>query len=224
MRELPIAVHSKFVEQHTGILRRLLDVLLPDERINPDETRFSRRYGLREIDALIRLRFLDDQFQTRYGAPLSDLSTPLQQVAQLAFSGERILIVENLTTFLSLPSLPQTIAIFGKGFDAGELGNIVWLHQSTVFYWGDLDAQGFQILALLRRRLPQVQSLMMDRATFETFVQYVVPGTPTTVQVLPELMSDEMQLYFEVAERNLRLEQERIAPRYVEAELNMVFR
>lgn len=223
LRELPVNVHTKFIEQHTGILRRLLDALLPDERINLDETRFNRRYGLREADMQIRLRFLNDQFRRRYDAPISDLSAPLSEIAQLDFLNERILIVENLTTFLSLPTLSNVIAIFGKGFDASQLGRVEWLRGCDVFYWGDLDAQGFQILALLRRGLPQAQSLMMNRLTFDAFEAYVVPGTQTILQSLPELFPDERQLYQWVAERNLRLEQERIDTFFVEAELRTAF-
>lgn len=222
MRELPVNVHTKFIEQHTGILRRLLDELLPNDRINPGETRFNRRYGLRETDTQIRLRFLDNQFQRRYGAPISDMSAPISEVAQLDFSSERVLIVENLTTFLSLPLLVDTIAIFGKGFDASQLKRVEWLRDSVVFYWGDLDAQGFQILALLRRALPQAQSLMMDAATFDTFSAFVVSGTPATVQSLHELTPDEQQLYHRLAERNMRLEQEHIDVHYVEEKLRAV--
>lgn len=223
VRELPINVHSKFIEQHTGILRSLLDALLPDDRVKPEESRFNRRYGLREADTLVRVRFLDHQFQTRYHAPLTDLSVPLPELALLDFADESILIVENLTTFLSLPPLPHTLAFFGRGFDAGQIGKITWLHRCPVFYWGDLDAQGFQILALLRRNLPAVQSLLMDRNTFDTFAGYHVAGTPTIVQPLPELTPDERQLYQWLAERSLRLEQERIDPLYVETALQAVF-
>jgi hypothetical protein len=224
LRELPINVHTKFIEQHTGILRRLFDELLPNERINPDETRFNRRYGLREADTLIRLRFLDDQFRRRYHAPISDLSAPLSEIAQLDFLNERILIVENLTTFLSLPTLSNVIAIFGRGFDASQLGRVEWLRGCTVFYWGDLDAQGFQILALLRRALPQARSLLMDVATFDAFSTFAVPGIPTAIQSVPELTPNELQLYHRVAERNLRLEQERIDLEYIEAALCVAFK
>lgn len=222
VREVPIPVDSKFIEQHEGILKRLLEELLPNERINSEETRFERRYGLREATTLVRLRFLNDQFRIRYGAPISDVSLPLSEVGNLDFSSERILIVENQTTFLALPTLPGTIAIFGKGFDATQLGKIEWMQRSVVFYWGDLDAQGFQILALLRRGLPQTQSLMMNIDTFHSFSTYVVPGTPTIVKDLPELSHDEMQAYRWVAERNLRLEQERVDPRYVHSLLRTV--
>ncbi len=44
-RALPIAVHTKFIEGHTGILRRLLDALLPPEAIRAEESSFERRFG-----------------------------------------------------------------------------------------------------------------------------------------------------------------------------------
>jgi hypothetical protein len=50
---------------------------------------------------------------------------------------------------------------------------------------------------------------MMDQATFETFARYAVPGTPAPVQDL-SLLPEEQALYHWLAERNMRLEQERI--------------
>lgn len=214
IRELPINAHSKFIEQHTGILRILLDFLLPDESIILTETRFTRRYGLREDTSLVRLRLLDNQLKRRYGLGLTDLSVPLPDLNILDLTGERGIIVENLTTFLTLPAFPSTFAIFGKGFDAVRLGQVDWLRQSPLIYWGDLDAQGFQILALLRRGLPDIRAVMMDQVTFEAFADYAVTGTSTKIHDLPELTNEEAAFYRWLAERNLRLEQERIPYTY----------
>src|SRR5262249_1385055 len=45
IRELPVRVHTKFVEQHAGILRELLEFLLPPEAIQPDAKTFTQRFG-----------------------------------------------------------------------------------------------------------------------------------------------------------------------------------
>jgi hypothetical protein len=210
MREIPVSVHSKFIEAHTGILTSLLDAVMRDEDIRPDEKRFTRRYGLREPDPLVRMRVLDRQIERRWGLALTDVSVPLMELAALDLRGEYGLIVENLTTFLALPDFARTFALFGKGFEASRLGTVSWLHECPLFYWGDLDAQGFQILAQLRRSLPHVRSLMMDEATFEQFRAYAVTGTPAPVTLWPELTPEEMRLCRYLAETSLRLEQERI--------------
>jgi hypothetical protein len=219
LRELPIAVHTKFVETHAGILRRLLDAVLPPDAIAPTETMFERRYGLRYDEPLVRLRFLDDDLRQRLGLPLADLSAPLSQVAALPLRGVRCVITENKMTFLTLPPLRDTYAIFGGGFGAEALAGLDWLAEAPVFYWGDLDAQGFQILSRLRASLPHVVAVMMDAATFDAFQEFAVPGTPCAVTALPHLTPAEHALFARLARDGPRLEQERITHAYAVGKL-----
>jgi hypothetical protein len=43
-----------------------------------------------------------------------------------------------------------TMAVFGSGNRVGALKNAAWLSTVNIFYWGDIDVQGFQILSQLR--------------------------------------------------------------------------
>lgn len=214
IRELPIAVHTKFIEEHVGILRELLDALLPPEAVNSSVTPFEKRYGLRYDEPLIRLRVLDSALCERYRLPCSDLSTPLSQFAALRLGHPRCIVTENKLTFLTLPDLPGTIAIFGRGFQVELLGEIDWLRSCPVYYWGDLDAQGFQILSQVRARLPQVRSVMMDRETLDAFRAFAVQGHPAPLVELPHLTAAEQAMYTLLAQQQLRLEQERISYEY----------
>ncbi len=214
IRELPIRVHTKFVEQHAGILRELLEVLLPPEAIQPDAKTFAQRFGLREDEPLVRIRLLDDQLFKQYGLPLTDLSLPYTQLAQLHLQTERCIVTENKMVFLTLPHFSRTFAIFGEGFTVRSLCAIPWFASCPIFYWGDLDAQGFQILSLLRATFPHVLSLMVDEATLQAFSSFCVEGTPCTVQHLPYLTSEEQVLFQRLARENIRLEQERIDHAY----------
>lgn len=214
IRELPINLHTKFVEEHRGILGELLEALLPAETILPDAPTFQRRFGLREGEPHVHARFLDDQLGKQYGLPLNELSTPCSQFARLQFKGHCCLITENKMTFLTLPPLSHTFAILGGGFSVSVLAAIPWLNQCPIIYWGDLDAQGFQILSQLRSLFPNVVSLMMDEKTFRTFTPFHVEGTPCTVKQLPHLTQEEHILFFSLAEQTLRLEQEHINHAY----------
>jgi hypothetical protein len=214
IRELPIAIHTKFIEQHVPILTRLLDALLPAEAINMGEKSFERRYGLRYDAPLVRIRLLDDSLQARLGLPLADVAAPVAQLAALPCERLRCIVVENKMVFLTLPPLPDSIAIFGSGFQVELLRELPWLRTCPIWYWGDLDAQGFQILAGLRAMFPQVVSLMMDAATFEAFRKFAIPGTPCSIAELPQLTPDEQALFANLARSNLRLEQERISYAY----------
>jgi hypothetical protein len=220
MRELPVAVHTKFVEQHTAILGRLLDALLPPEAIDQATTQFAPRYGLRDEEPLVRLRLLDPALAAQLGLPVDDLSAPLSQLARLPVHGQHCVVVENKLVFLTLPALPQTIAIFGSGFDTNKrLAKLPWLASCRLWYWGDLDAQGFQILSQLRASFPRAAALLMDAATFEAFREFAVPGTPCAVAELPYLTSEEQALFARLAVATLRLEQERISHVYARTRL-----
>lgn len=214
IRELPIDVHTKFVEEHMGILRELLEEVLPSESILPNALTFQQRFGLREGEPSVSVRFLDDQLHRRYGLPLDELSTPCSQFAQLDLRGQRCMITENKMTFLTLPPLSETFAILGGGFGVSILAAIPWLCESPIIYWGDLDAQGFQILSQLRSVFPHVISLMMDEQTFQTFSPFHVEGTPCSIRQLPHLTAEEHRLFLHLSERTLRLEQERISHAY----------
>ncbi|GAA3975133.1 hypothetical protein GCM10022407_20910 [Hymenobacter antarcticus] len=91
-----------------------------------------------------------------------------------------------------------------------------WLGEKSLFYWGDSDVHGFQILAQLRSHFPTAQSLLMDEATFARYHGGATGGS-FTQQILPDLTAAEQQLYQLLLETNARLEQEKLPLRYVTA-------
>ncbi len=46
IRELPVEVHTKFIEENKGVLKNLLDYLLPEGMVHTGETDFEKRFGL----------------------------------------------------------------------------------------------------------------------------------------------------------------------------------
>lgn len=224
IRELPLKVHTKYVEEHIGILRELLERLLPAEAIVPDAPTFQQRFGLREEPPLIHARFLDDQLKKRYGIPLSELYIPRPQFARLDLRTQHCMITENKMTFLTLPTLPDTFALHGGGFKVSGLAAIPWLRECPIIYWGDLDAQGFQILSQLRAIFPHVVSLMMNEATLQTFSDFCVAGMSCSVRQLSYLTPEEHTLFLRLTKGNVRLEQERISHTYALEHIYQAFR
>jgi hypothetical protein len=219
VRELPIAVHTKFIEQHRGTLQELLALLLPGDALRLDAPTFEQRVGLREEESLIRVRLLDEQLLTRHGLPLSDLSLPCSQFARLELQGQHCIICENKMTFLTLPQFRRTFALFGKGFMVSQLATVPWLAECPIVYWGDLDAQGFQILSALRSVFRHVTSVMMDEQTLQAFSSFCVPGTSCTMRELPYLSEAEQLLCRYLIQHNVRLEQEHIDHAYAVKQL-----
>ncbi|EJW98535.1 hypothetical protein EVA_13353 [gut metagenome] len=88
------------------------------------------------------------------------------------------------------------------------------MQQTPLYYWGDLDAQGFEILSQFRGYFPQTRSLFMDRTTFDRFFEND-EGSVSHVAVALHLTPEEQAGYDLVKEHNWRLEQEKIPQRYV---------
>ena len=209
IRELPIEVHTKFIEQHKGILNELLTLLLPDFLIDDSYTgtkehHFERRYGLKYDETLVRYRSLEAQ-----ATGVSDFSIRYTDFAKHEIPSRRVIITENKMNFLTLPNLENTLSIWGGGFNLHILKHATWLKNRHIYYWGDIDAHGFWMLAQFREYYPTVTSLMMDWETFRRF-EYGAEGKPINQVNVNNLTDEEYSLYDHVKENNYRLEQEKI--------------
>jgi hypothetical protein len=226
IRELPIGVHTKFIENNKGIISELLNNILPPENINQAFTGvsdFEKRFNLKYPEPLVRFRILDKQISETCFSGITDVSIPVSQFERLHVPVERALIVENktnlLTIALTVPKMEKTIVIFGSGYEVQILKNVVWLKNIELLYWGDLDVQGFEILSQFRGYFPHTQSVLMDRETFEEFFEQD-SGTPTKITGKLNLTTDELQLYELLKINNWRLEQEKVRLSYVKEWLN----
>ncbi len=216
IRELPIKVHTKFVETHKSILSSLLDFLLPSELINSTETTFEKCFSLKYDETLIRVRILDQKLIIKYHLPFSDFTIPISQFQSLNWSNCNWLITENKMNFLTLPPLQNTVALWGGGYKVQILKSIDWLSQSTIFYWGDLDVQGFKILAQLRSYFPHVISVMMEQEILNTFADFIgVDPKESQSENLANLTEAENNILSYLSLHKKRLEQEQISQNYV---------
>lgn len=223
LRQLPIAVHTKFIEENTTLIQSLLDYLIPDHIRHPEQKKFSERFHLRYDEPLIRVRILDENIAQ--SSHFTDVSIPLSDFETTNWASRNVLIAENKMNFLTLPSLPAAIAIWsGGGFNISCLKNTHWLKQQNIHYWGDIDEHGFQILHQLRTYFPHTQSVMMDLVTYQTFQEFAVLGARNKATQLSNLTVAEAELYalLQASVGQNRLEQERIGQGYVEEYLRRV--
>jgi hypothetical protein len=216
IRELPVPVHTKFVEQHQAILRELLDTIITDY-INPGENQFERRFNLKYREPQIRFKILDKSISLQFFSGIDDLAIPLSSFEALNLPLKKVLVVENKTnlfTTLTLPFMQDTMAVFGEGNAVLNLGHTPWLSEMEILYWGDIDVHGFEILSRLRAFFPHTRSVLMDKATFDRFFEHdsgAVSGNPSHLN----LSYDERNLYDLLKANNWRLEQEKIPQCYV---------
>ncbi|EPG74959.1 PF09983 family protein [Leptospira fainei serovar Hurstbridge str. BUT 6] len=228
IRELPIRVSTKFIEENKAVLRSLLDFLIP-EHIDREGRDFESRYGLKKAEASVRLRILDAEISEKYCGGLTDISIPVSDFLNLRLGEcKRVFILENKTNFaniynfLSFPKLSNAIAIFGQGFGLGVLKDCVWLKGMEILYWGDLDVQGFEILSVLRSQYPQTKSFLMDKEVFLKFRNFAVDGAHSKFLKLQNLTEAESETwnFLRTLDSKNRLEQERIPHDYVKKRLS----
>lgn len=212
IRELPIQVHTKFIEQNKGILRELLDIIIA-ESVNIGEKEFEKRYNLCYDEPLVRFRILDISVSQKHFHGIVDLSLPISQFRLLDIPISTVYIVENKMNMLTFPLKADCIVIWGHGFGVDILKDVEWLNDKNVYYWGDLDAHGFQILSEIRSRLPHVKSFLMDRGTFDRFYDNE-EGAKTNVEKPLCLTTEENDMFLYLKEYNMRLEQEKIPHDY----------
>lgn len=216
IRELPVKVHTKFVERNKSIIRELLDVLI-SEHVKSEEKEFENRFNLKYAEPQIRFKVLDKTISDRFFSGIDDIAIPVSQFEKLDLPIFKVLVVENKTTLyttLTLPKMNDTIAIFGSGFSVFNLKNVRWFDNLKLLYWGDIDVQGFEILSQFRTYFPQTKSVFMDKQTFDKFFEND-NGTPTNISTKLNLTNEEQELYEILKTNNWRLEQEKIPLEYV---------
>lgn len=216
IRELPVKVHTKFIERNKGIIRELLDVLI-SEHVKSEEKEFENRFNLKYAEPQIRFKVLDKAISNRFFSGIDDIAIPVSQFEKLDLPINKVLVVENKTTLyttLTLPKMNDTIAIFGSGFSVFNLKNVLWFNNLKLLYWGDIDVQGFEILSQFRTYFPHTKSMLMDKKTFDIYFDDD-NGTPTNISTRLSLTEEEQQLYDILKKNNWRLEQEKIPLDYV---------
>ncbi|WP_445725665.1 Wadjet anti-phage system protein JetD domain-containing protein [Flavobacterium sp.] len=216
IRELPISVHTKFIEQNQSIIKDLLDIL-NSEYINKEENQFDKRFNLKYAEPQIRFKILDKKVSQNLFSGIDDIAIPISQFEVLDLPIERVIVFENKTTFytaLTLPKMDKTIAVFGSGFSVSNLKNVNWFTNKELLYWGDIDVQGFEILSQFRNYFRQTKSILMDQQTFENFFEND-SGSPTSITIQLNLTDNEKKLYDLLKINNWRLEQEKIPYEYV---------
>ena len=217
IRELPIQVHTKFIERNKGIIKELLDIII-SEQVNTEATRFEPHFNLKYDEPIVRFRVLDKTISEKFFSGTNDIYLPISQFKSIGISVHTVYIVENKMNMLTFPLKSDSIVLWGHGFGVDILKNVEWLRSKRIFYWGDLDAHGFLILSELRKHFPQVESFLMDRETFDAFFEND-KGVETNVVGDLYLTSKERELFEYLKAFNFRLEQEKIPFEYAKVKI-----
>jgi hypothetical protein len=133
-----------------------------------------------------------------------------------------VVISENKDTALHFPAVAAGISVEGMGHGGATAASFPWLREcQNLFYWGDMDASGLEILDGFRAAGLPVTSVLMDLATYERYEQFGTstdargnPLTAAACRPLAHLTDAEQHLYERLTapswSRYRRIEQERI--------------
>lgn len=215
--DLP-GIHTKFIEAHRVVLTDLLDLALPRQAIDVEAlgtSQFCRRYGFRDKPLRVRFRILDSHVAILPGHVDQDITLDSDTFAELDVKVSRVFITENEINFLAFPKARDGMVIFGAGYGFEMLAQAAWLRRCAIYYWGDIDTHGFAILDQLRKQLPHLRSILMDRKTLMAHKSQWGEEARPALRELTRLSPEERELFDDLRDnrlqKSLRLEQERIS-------------
>ncbi|MBM6746784.1 hypothetical protein H6G88_05650 [Bifidobacterium ruminantium] len=167
----------------------------------------------------LRLRFMDTE---HHGQP--DLIITQPWIHNRPTDIAHAIIIENKDTYQAMPTAAHAICIFGSGYATLKRMTTLlpWVTDiPDIIYWGDMDADGLDILSKLRQTGIPCASLLMDPAAYRAYERYGTmldtknkPLTTRESKPTPQLTSEERGLYEMLCTGTnatyLRIEQERI--------------
>ncbi len=206
-RQVPIeGMHAKWLNTRQTLVRELAGV--DDLKLLPPHP------------AWIHFTYLDPAYRAT-GGRVHDSAT-VGDSAALPYQPRVVVISENKDTAIHMPPVAGGISVEGVGKGGGTAAAFSWVTEAEhVLYWGDMDADGFEILNGFRAAGVPARSLLMDMQTYVTWERYGTNHDPkgqpikaTGPKVLPHLTDRERELYDCLAAeswtRYRRIEQERI--------------
>jgi hypothetical protein len=206
-RQVPLeGFHAKWLNTRQGLVATLAGK--PDLELAPNHP--SR----------IHFSYLDPDHLAAGGrkydsATIGDSFTP-------AYAPRVVIISENKDTAVNFPNLLGAISIEGEGSGGSTFASFAWITQAPiVIYWGDMDADGLEILNGFRAAGVPARSMLMNAEVFARWERFGTnvdkrgrPLTARAVRQVPHLSGEERALYEDLLDplwrRVRRVEQERI--------------
>jgi len=223
-REITLeGVDTKFIQKYQKIIDISLSHVLKAEPLNSlANFTFEQKYNLKYPLPQVRFRILDESL---YILGMSDVTLCIDEFKKLKIGCENIYIVENKITTLSFLNLKNSMVVFGSGYGVSILKDVKWLNDKNIYYWGDIDLDGYAILSQLRSYFPHVKSFLMDMKSFEMFediaVTYKRVKPIKSLRNLKKSENDVYELLSKVSStNNTRIEQEKIPYDYLKGLLS----
>lgn len=217
LREMAIpGVDTKFLENHNFLVRTLWNALFPENTAESSDELWEKLFVQKVPTPSICVRSLDEHLRL---AGVRKLFLSQDDIADFQPPHRRIFITENKVNGYTFPDAEDSLILFGMGYGVLEMAESApWLADKEIYYWGDLDHDGFNILSNLRKVLPEmkIHSFLMDKETLLAYVDPKVKDTGNTTTIPDCLTVSEKMAWKLIHDNGWRLEQERIPHEEVE--------
>ena len=217
LREMAIpGVDTKFLENHNFLVRTLWNALFPENTAESSDELWEKLFVQKVPTPSICVQSLDEHLRF---AGVRKLFLSQDDIADFQPPHRRIFITENKVNGYTFPDAEDSLILFGMGYGVLEMAESApWLADKEIYYWGDLDHDGFNILSNLRKVLPEmkIHSFLMDKETLLAYVDPKVKDTGNTTAIPDYLTVSEKMAWKLIHDNGWRLEQERIPHEEVE--------
>lgn len=222
LRDIRLApVDTKFWERESSFILAVYQALYPKDGIK-NWTDFLTRLQLFRFPTQYAIRFLDEAL--RIHPKLEWFSSSPDQLDALNLHPRAVFLVENKTNFLRFPKVKDSILLFSSGKSIPYLlGCLSWLKDHPhIYYWGDMDEDGFEMLNRARSVLPQIQSFLMETNLLLRYQNQLVfdEGLRFELAKLQFLTPTEKEAFLSL--HGQRLEQECISEEDIHSSLNAI--
>lgn len=215
IRNLPVPVHTKFIEENEGIILSLLQHF-NSENGDIDYTSLVHAVGLKRKPVLFAIRWLDEELAYQNTQGMEVLGITPENLRNRNWEITELWMVENETALFMLPKRKHSLAICSRGKALELLRDITWLNNVKLYYWGDMDEDGYAMLRQCRKLYPHTVSVLMDINALQ-FHGAEIRKQPTKYRYpnLSELTLSEANALEKLFEINGRLEQESLSHEYI---------
>lgn len=222
LRGLPVPVHTKFIRKHEAIILSLVKHLHPGI-CKQDSGNLETVLGLRQKPFLFPTRWLDIPLQQSLLPNMEFIGLTQESLQALNWPIKEIWIVENETTLYMLPPRPNALAICSEGYALSGLSDIPMLQQANLYYWSDMDEDGYNLLSMFRVLYQHAKSIFMDEACFNLHEPEVKHQPEKYKRQAPSRLTDtEVNTYNQLAALQGRIEQEKLKLSYVMDTISMM--
>lgn len=161
VRQIPIrGVDTSWCEAHRHLL---LDFLRDYLELNPYRKDLLQ-LGIVPPPVLVRMVIFDEELRSKVGG-LRIIASSISELGKLNIRPDRVVFIDNLSTAVSLPDIPGTLAVITPLNHVRPVCDIEWIANSHCQYLGSIDQKSFAVLHNLRLYLPNIESVLMDEQT-----------------------------------------------------------